>query len=269
MRRDLDGFPVEVARLTSDHRNITFQVSDLIYTSPEQAVYEYRLDGVDKEWKSIVGKSEISYFDLSPGNYEFHLRHTGAPDTETIATFTIERTTNYPLLVMGLLLLAVSGAAIYLWIRHKRTLKKMISAKSGGSSTSDEPSESAEKEKYKTTRVSNEECRRMLSRLDRLMKESRPYTNPDLKIADLAATLGVSPHSLSFLFNQYLDKSYYDYVNEYRVKEFKILIDAGGNERYTLTAMSEMCGFSSRASFFRHFKRLTGITPNEYIKQQR
>lgn len=265
----VDGFPVEVARLTSDHRNITFQVSDLIYTSPEQAVYEYRLDGVDKDWKSIVGKSEISYFDLLPGNYEFHLRHTGAPDTETIATFTIERTTNYPLLVMGLLLLAVSGAAIYLWIRHKRTLKKMISAKSGGSSTSDEPSESAEKEKYKTTRVSNEECRRMLSRLDRLMKESRPYTNPDLKIADLAATLGVSPHSLSFLFNQYLDKSYYDYVNEYRVKEFKILIDAGGNERYTLTAMSEMCGFSSRASFFRHFKRLTGITPNEYIKQQR
>lgn len=109
----------------------------------------------------------------------------------------------------------------------------------------------------------------MLSRLDRLMKENRPYTNPDLKIADLAVTLGVSQHSLSFLFNQYLDKSYYDYVNEYRVKEFKVLIDAGDNERYTLTAMSEMCGFSSRASFFRHFKKLTGITPNEYIKQQR
>lgn len=265
----VDGEPVEVARLTGDHRNITFQVSDLIYTSPEQAVYEYRLDGVDKEWKSIVGKSEISYFDLSPGSYKFHLRHTGAPDTETITAFTIERTTNYPLLIMGLMLIAVSGAAIYLWIRHKRTLRKMISTRGDGPAASGEHTETAEKEKYKTTRVSNEECRRMLSRLDRLMKENRSYTNPDLKIADLAETLGVSPHSLSFLFNQYLDKSYYDYVNEYRVKEFKVLIDAGGNERYTLTAMSEMCGFSSRASFFRHFKKLTGITPNEYIKQQR
>lgn len=100
------------------------------------------------------------------------------------------------------------------------------------------------------------------------MKNDRPYTNPELKIADLAKLIDVPAHSLSFLFNQYLEKSYYDYVNEYRVKEFKVLIDAGGNTRYTLTAMSEMCGFSSRASFFRHFKRLTGITPNEYIKQK-
>lgn len=265
----VDGFPVEVAKLTGDHRNITFQVSDLIYTSPEQAVYEYRLDGVDKEWKSIVGKSEINYFDLSPGSYKFHLRYTGAPDTETTTSFSIERATNYPLLIMGLMLIVVSGAAIYLWIRHKHTLKKMTSAQGDGPVSAGQNTEAAEKEKYKTTRVSNEECRRMLSRLDRLMKENRPYTNPDLKIADLAVTLGVSQHSLSFLFNQYLDKSYYDYVNEYRVKEFKVLIDAGGNERYTLTAMSEMCGFSSRASFFRHFKKLTGITPNEYIKQQR
>ena len=36
--------------------------------------------------------------------------------------------------------------------------------------------------------------------------------------------------------------------------------------RYTLEALSEHCGFSSRASFFRSFKKVTGITPNEYIK---
>jgi AraC-like DNA-binding protein len=33
-----------------------------------------------------------------------------------------------------------------------------------------------------------------------------------------------------------------------------------------LTALAELCGFSSRASFFRSFKKSTGVTPNEYIR---
>jgi hypothetical protein len=36
--------------------------------------------------------------------------------------------------------------------------------------------------------------------------------------------------------------------------------------KYTLSALAELCGFSSRASFFRYFKKATNITPNEYIR---
>lgn len=39
------------------------------------------------------------------------------------------------------------------------------------------------------------------------MKNDRPYTNPELKIADLAKLIDVPAHSLSFLFNQYLEKA--------------------------------------------------------------
>ena len=97
------------------------------------------------------------------------------------------------------------------------------------------------------------------------MKTERPYTNPDLKSADLAAMAGTSAHALSFVFNQWLNKSYYDYVNEYRVNAFKKLVEEEGADKYTLTAMSQKCGFSSRASFFRHFKAVTGITPSEWV----
>ena len=98
------------------------------------------------------------------------------------------------------------------------------------------------------------------------METKKPYINPDLKIADIAAELSTSSHAMSFLFNQYLKKNYYDYINEYRVEEFKRMVKAGDTSRFTLTAMSERCGFSSRASFFRHFKKFCGITPSEYIK---
>ena len=63
-----------------------------------------------------------------------------------------------------------------------------------------------------------------------------------------------------------MKKSYYDYVNAYRVNEFKRLVAEEDLSKYTLTAMSKMCGFSSRSSFFRHFKNITGMTPAEYIK---
>ena len=81
-----------------------------------------------------------------------------------------------------------------------------------------------------------------------------PYRNPDLKIADLATMTGVTSHALSYFFNQYLKKNYYDYINEYRVEEFKRLIVDEQYAKYTLEALAEVCGFSSRASFFRYFK---------------
>lgn len=90
--------------------------------------------------------------------------------------------------------------------------------------------------------------------------------NHSLKIADLASVAKTSSNALSYVFNQYLQKSYYDYINEFRVEEFKTAIQNDKYSKYTLEALSEHCGFSSRASFFRAFKKVTGITPNEYIK---
>ena len=85
-------------------------------------------------------------------------------------------------------------------------------------------------------------------------------------IPDLASIIGVPSYTLSYLFNQYLKRNYYDYINDYRIAEFKSLVSKGEHTRYTLNALMELCGFSSRTSFFRYFKKVNGITPSEYIK---
>ena len=121
-------------------------------------------------------------------------------------------------------------------------------------------------EKYKTVKVSSEECKRLAEKLEDVMRREKPYIHPDLKIADLATAIGTSAHTLSYLFNQYLERNYYDYINDYRISEFKRLVNTDEYARYTLSALAELCGFSSRASFFRYFKKATGITPNEYIR---
>ena len=121
-------------------------------------------------------------------------------------------------------------------------------------------------EKYRKSNVSMEECHRLADELDMLMQEKRLYVNPDLKIADLASVLNVSPYTLSYVFNQFLNKNYYDYLNDYRIAEFKRLLNEDEYSKYTLSALAELCGFSSRTSFFRYFKKITGITPNEYVQ---
>lgn len=98
------------------------------------------------------------------------------------------------------------------------------------------------------------------------MDVQKIYLNPDLKLSDLATATGVSIYTLSYLFNQYLHSGYYDFINSYRIAEFKLLIKRGDHNKYTLNALMEMCGFRSRTSFFRYFKKVNGVYPSEYIK---
>ncbi len=45
-------------------------------------------------------------------------------------------------------------------------------------------------EKYKTNKISVEECKRLADKLEIVMHKEKPYTNPNLKIADLAVSIG-------------------------------------------------------------------------------
>lgn len=115
--------------------------------------------------------------------------------------------------------------------------------------------------------LSDDDCRELARSLDRLMQLEKPYLNPKLKLTDLGQMLQVPTYKLSYLFNQYLDRPFYDYINEFRIREFKSLVAEGRNKSYTINTLTEQCGFTSRTTFFRYFKQFTGMTPNEYINQ--
>ena len=98
------------------------------------------------------------------------------------------------------------------------------------------------------------------------MREHKPFVDPDMKIADLAKLANVSSHKLSYVFSQHLNITFYDYINRFRVEEFKNIVKEKGVDSLTLSALAEQAGFSSRASFFRYFKKIENISPGEYIK---
>lgn len=270
--------------LTGDENELVVYVSDFSYKSPEHFVTEYLLEGGSEFWRRTDGSKPIHLYDLPLGDYRLRLRVQDDPRTETILT--IHKASNTSWALIFIIVLLSAGICYTLYILYKRHYQRRdeygddytygsgadgSGADGAGSDGSGADGGAAEKERhisYKTTRLSDEECKRLMKALTSVMNNDKPYTNPDLKSSDLAAMIGTKSHSLSFLFNQYLKKSFYDYVNEYRVNEFKRLVKESDISKYTLTALSEKCGFSSRASFFRHFKAITGVTPAEFIKNK-
>ena len=100
------------------------------------------------------------------------------------------------------------------------------------------------------------------------IEKNRIYTDPDLKMSDLADHLGISSSKLSQVFNLYLKENWYDFINRYRLAEFKRLIAEGKDKQYTLLALSAKCGFK-KSSFFTTFRKVEGMTPTEYLKEHK
>ena len=258
--------------LSGDEKDLSINLSDFSFSQPEFFEVEYFCEGKDETWKSTNGTHPIQYFDLKKGKYTLHLRKPGNPESEILLTIKKRSIFNWTILSVVALILLLILATVVLFIQKQRHRQELIEAKGNileSDSYSDAAGQQAERYlPYKTTRLSDEECKRLYKKLESVMKQEKPYTNPGLKSGELAKMVDSTYHALSFLFNQYLNKSYYDYVNQYRVEEFKRLVAETDTSKYTLSALAEKCGFSSRASFFRHFKTITGITPAEYLKSK-
>lgn len=122
------------------------------------------------------------------------------------------------------------------------------------------------KGKYINSGLSDDLAIQQYEKLNQLMTDEKFYTKPELSLGDLASKLDIHPNYLSQIINEKEGKSFYDYINTYRIDEFKRLIAIPKNQQYTLMALAYDCGFNSKSSFNRYFKKITGQTPSQYVK---
>ncbi len=125
----------------------------------------------------------------------------------------------------------------------------------------------SQKSKYLKSSLNATSAENIHQVLTELMREKKPYTNPELTLAELAEALNVNRNNLSQVINTYEQKNFYDYINQKRVEEFKRVASLPENQKYTLLGLANDCGFNSKTSFNRNFKNATGLSPTEYLKQ--
>lgn len=123
-------------------------------------------------------------------------------------------------------------------------------------------SESAEK--YQRSGLNDESAEEIKDRLLAMMTAEKPYLGQDLTLQKLAGRLKTSTHNLSEVINTRLHQSYYDFINQYRVEEFKSRLADPKSQRYNLLSIALDSGFQSKGTFNSIFKKSTGMTPSQY-----
>jgi AraC-like DNA-binding protein len=102
------------------------------------------------------------------------------------------------------------------------------------------------------------------NRLERLMRDERLYLDPDLSLGQLARRLDTNTSVLSAVVNRAFGKNFNDFVNEYRVEAVKNLLGTPSAQHLSLLGIAFECGFNSKSTFNRAFRKVTGVAPSEW-----
>lgn len=106
----------------------------------------------------------------------------------------------------------------------------------------------------------------IITKIEKLMSEKKPYKNPNFSLNDLVAAISESRNDVSYVLNNSLNKTFYNYINELRIAESKTLLADQTLNHFTIEGIATESGFKSMSVFYRFFKDIEGVTPAVYRK---
>ena len=127
---------------------------------------------------------------------------------------------------------------------------------------------SEEKKQYAKSSLKKDDAQQYMERLLKYMEEEQPYLNGKLTLNEVAQELDITVNHLSQVINENLNKNFFDFVNGYRVEHIKKKMADPASKKFTLLALAYDSGFNSKSSFNSIFKKVTGVTPSQYMQAQ-
>ena len=114
-------------------------------------------------------------------------------------------------------------------------------------------------------RLSSDRIDTMKKSLESLMSDDKIFVKSDLTLSALSETMETKPNDLSWLLNEEYTTTFYDFINQYRVKEFLTKVQNNEHLKSTILGLAIDCGFNTKSTFNKAFKKSTTKTPSEYI----
>lgn len=124
-------------------------------------------------------------------------------------------------------------------------------------------------ETQKTAQVPDAETQQLKARLETLMRQEKPWLDPDLSLSDLARQLQTNGSVLSAVINRGFGKNFNDYINDHRVEAVKAMLGDPAVAHLSLLGISMECGFNSKSTFNRAFKKAVGVPPGTFLSQSK
>ena len=122
-----------------------------------------------------------------------------------------------------------------------------------------------EKKVGKIIKKSVEESTEMLNAIESKMIEEKFYLNEKFSSQDVLVHFEITRNKLDELLTHRKGLSFADWLNSHRIEYAKKLLL--NNKKYTIDAISSISGYSSRSAFYAAFKKVTNLTPTEFIRQ--
>lgn len=130
---------------------------------------------------------------------------------------------------------------------------------------------------FKTSSAKNEPKKKELldqvsiqtysDRLLTYIQEKEPYLDSNLSLRSLAEQIDIHPNQLSWLLNENIGKNFNEFINQYRLETFKLIAQNPENANLTIEGLAYDSGFNSKTVFNTYFKKETGLTPKQFLKQ--
>jgi PAS domain S-box-containing protein len=107
----------------------------------------------------------------------------------------------------------------------------------------------------------------LIEQLHYLCIEKKIYRHKQLQLGDIAHMLDVSARRLSEMILRVEQKSFVEFINDYRVHEVEDQLKQSAHLHKTIEAISSDAGFNSKNTFYLAFKKISHTTPSEYISR--
>lgn len=125
----------------------------------------------------------------------------------------------------------------------------------------------SEKPSDKATPTITDTSPEAINLIRRTMEEQQLYLKHNLNIEEFAKHVGIHYREVSSIINRHFNTNFFEFVNEYRVNKAKQMLVDPQHAQMTILDILLDCGFNSKSSFHRFFKRYTGMSAADFRKQ--
>ncbi len=121
-------------------------------------------------------------------------------------------------------------------------------------------------QKYERSNLTSSEIEEFRNRLLKYVEETKIYHEPALTLIMMSKHLSIPVQHLSRVINESFNINFSDFINRYRIEESKILLKDAPKNKMTVLEIVYKVGFNTKSAFYEAFKKHTGMTPKEFIK---
>ena len=100
--------------------------------------------------------------------------------------------------------------------------------------------------------------------IEKINKFIREHYRENIGRNEISAEFYLAPEYLAKMYKRQTGISLKDYINEYRIKQAKLLLE---KEEMQISDVAETVGFDNFTYFSTLFKKYTGMSPNSYRKK--